>query len=67
MSQVWSVTMPTLFSRGHLALISAAAMAIAIPGIASAQATSSRGVSAYETGYGMSRNQMQHGVNPFYT
>ena len=62
MFQAWSVTMPTLLSRGHLALITAAAFAI--PGIASAQATSSRGVSAFETGYGMTRNQMQHGVDP---
>lgn len=52
--------MPTPYSYGLIALLAAAA----VTGQASAQATSSRGVSAYETGYGMTRNQMQHGVNP---
>lgn len=59
--------MPNLNLFGRLALISAVSLAVpalTVPSLAFAQATSSRGVSAYETGYGMTRNQMQHGVNP---
>jgi len=37
---------------------------LALPGIAHAQMSTSSTVSAYETGYGLARNEMQTSINP---